>query len=175
MFDTVAAETVKRQRFERWVKQYGSSIRRTCFAYLVNKAEAEDATQDTFLKAWLAMNQFEGRNEAHEKTWLLRIAINVCNDYYRSRWFRHVNMEKALEDLPDRYLLTEAEDRTLFLDVLRLPPKLKQVILLRYYQEMTLQEVGEVLGIAASTVYRRLRKAEETLKITLTGGADDER
>lgn len=84
MYGTVAAETVRERRFTRWVADYGESILRMCIVYLKNISDAEDAAQDTFLKAWKAMEQFEQRNQASEKTWLMRIAVNVCHDYYRS-------------------------------------------------------------------------------------------
>ena len=101
-----------------------------------NVSDAEDASQDTFLKAWRAMDQFEKRHGANEKTWLMRIAINTCHDYYRSKWFRNTNLEKALEDLPQRYLRVEPKDITLTMDVMRLREPLKQVILLYYYQNL---------------------------------------
>jgi RNA polymerase sigma-70 factor (ECF subfamily) len=167
MNNTVAAETVREQRFMEWMKTYGDVILRTCFVYLSNVHDAEDAAQDTFLKAWKAMEQFEKRNGASEKTWLMKIAINVCRDYRRSKWFRKVDMKKALEDLPGRYLLVEDEDITLTMDVMRLPEKLKQVVLLYYYQELTIREVAEVLGIAPSTVHHRLKQAEARLKTDL--------
>ena len=61
------------------------------------------------------------------------------------------------------------------MDVMRLPETLKQVILLYYFQEFTLREVAEVLGISVSTAHYRLRKAEKLLKLQLTGGKDDEK
>lgn len=172
MKDAVAAETVKEQRFMEWVKTYGDTILRTCFVYLSNLHDAEDAMQDTFFKAWKAMDKFEKRNGASEKTWLIKIAINVCHDYLRSKWFRNVDLKKALEDLPGRYLLVEDEDITLTMDVMRLPEKLKQVVLLHYFHNLTIRETAEVLGIAASTVHRRLKQAHKRLRISLTGGED---
>ena len=170
---TVETETEKKQRFERWVRAYSQSILHACFIYLVDKSQAEDAMQDTFLKAWEGMDQFAARQNAQEKTWLMRIAINVCHDYQRSRWFRYVDTNKALEDLPSRYLTLPEADRSLLLDILRLPVKQKQVILLYYYQEMSLQETADALGIAVSTAHHRLKKAEKLLKIALTGGEED--
>ena len=169
----VTAETEKKQRFERWVRAYSQAILRACFIYLVDKSQAEDAMQDTFLKAWESMDRFEARQNAQEKTWLMRIAINVCHDYHRARSFRYVDTSKALEDLPSRYITLPEADRSLLLDILRLPVKQKQVILLYYYQEMTLQETANALGIAVSTVHHRLKKAEKLLKTTLTGGEEN--
>lgn len=172
---TVAAETVKEQRFVQWVKTYGDAILRTCFVYLMNVQDAEDAMQDTFLKAWKAMEQFEKRNGAGEKTWLMRIAINVCRDYRRAKWFRKVDLQKSLEDLPARYISVADRDVSLTMDVMRLPEKLKQVVIMHYYQELTLREVAEVLNVAPSTVHHRLKQAQERLRISMTGGEEDEK
>ncbi len=168
-------EAAREQRFMAWVQSYGDAILRTCFVYLSNRQDAEDAMQDTFLKAWKAMEQFEQRNGASEKTWLMTIAVNVCRDYRRSKWFRRVDTQRALEDLPPRYLIVEDADIALTMDIMRLPEKQKQVVLLHYFNELTLREVAEVLGVAASTVHRRLKQAEQQLKISMTGGKDDEK
>jgi len=155
---------------ERWVREYGTSILRMCFVTLCDAREAEDAMQETFLKAWRAMEHpagFQGRNGASEKTWLAHIALNVCRDVQRSRWFRHVDMGKALDELP---IAAQEHDRSLLLDVMRLPEKYKQPVLLYYYHDMTIEETAEALGVGKSTVHNRLRKAEKLLKLALTGG-----
>lgn len=173
MSHAAAAQAVREQRFLQWVQAYGDAILRTCFVYLSNMQDAEDAMQDTFLKAWRAMDQFEQRGDAGEKAWLMKIAINVCHDHHRSKWFRRVDLNKALEELPARYIAVEDKDISLTMDVMRLPEKLKQVILLYYFQDMTLREMAEVLGIAASTAHHRLKKAEQYLKQSMTGGEAD--
>lgn len=174
MGDTGAANTAREQRFAKWVADYGTAILRMCMVYLKNTADAEDAAQDTLLKAWHAMEQFERRNNANEKTWLMRIAINTCHDYHRSKWFKHTDLARALEDLPQRYLTVDPQDVTLTLDVMRLREPLKQAVLLYYYQDMTLQEAAEVLGITPSAVHRRLKKAEKLLKVAITGGGEQD-
>lgn len=167
-------ELTREERLMGWMERYSQAILRTCFVYLGRSQEAEDAMQDTFLKAWKAMDSFDSARGASEKTWLMKIAVNVCHDYHRSRWFRHVDLTRALEDLPSRYLRLEPREETLLLDVMRLPEKQKQVILLYYYQEMTVKEAAEALGVAPSTVYQRLKKAEQTLRINLTEGSGHE-
>lgn len=132
--------------------------------------------QDTFMKAWYCMEQFEGRNGSNEKTWLMRIAINICRDYRRSKWFRHVDMSKAIEEIPLHMNTPLLEDQILLMDILQLPEKCKKVILLYYYQGLTLQEVAQVLGTTYSSVQRQLHKAQGLLKQTLTGrNIDDEK
>ena len=151
-----------------------NAVLRICFVYLADAKQAEDAMQDTFLRAWHAMEQFEGRNQSSEKTWLMKIAINVCRDYRRSRWFQHIDLSKALDELPSHMLAVLPQDRLLMLDILRMPSKYKQVLLLYYYQDLTLEETAQALGLSRSTVHYRLKKAEALLRNTLTGGEADE-
>ncbi|MBQ9210394.1 MAG: RNA polymerase subunit sigma-24, partial [Clostridia bacterium] len=71
----------REQRLSRWIEEYSDSILHTCFLYLSDQSQAEDATQDTWIKAWKHMSDFERQGIANEKAWLLRIAINTCKDY----------------------------------------------------------------------------------------------
>ena len=155
---------------ETWLREYGTSILRTCFVCLSDMRDAEDALQETFLKAWRAMDHYERRNGASEKTWLTHIAINVCRDMRRTRWFRHVDMRRALEEVPEGMACALPEDRSLLLDIMQLPDKYKQPLLLYYYQDMTMEETAQALGMSKSTVYNRLKKAERILRLQLTGG-----
>ena len=157
-------------RLEAWVRAYGTAILRTCFVCLSDAKEAEDAMQETFLKAWRAMESFEGRGGASEKTWLMHIAMNVCRDVRRTRWFRHVDMRKALEEIPQGVASVLPEDRALLMDIMALPDKYKEPLLLYYYQDMTIEETAQLLGVGKSTVHNRLRKAEGLLKLVLKGG-----
>lgn len=164
----------REKRLERWIGEYGDSVLRTCFVLLGDAAQAEDAMQDTFIKAWRHTEQFEGRGGCGEKTWLMRIAVNTCRDYRRGSWFRHVDLSRALEELPPALQAVEPEDRSLLLDIMRLPEKHRQVILLYYYQEMTLEEAAQALRIGKSAVHHRLRAAQELLRQALMGRNRDE-
>ena len=164
----------REQRLSRWIEDYSDSIMRTCYLYLSDQGQAEDATQDTWVKAWKHMSNFERQGIANEKAWLLRIAINTCKDYRRSAWFRHVDRARALDELPPQLVSVEPEDHSLTLMVMDLPDRLKQVILLYYYQGLTMLETAEALGTSQTTVHRRLKKAEEFLKVSLEGGVENE-
>ena len=161
---------IREQRLNQWIENHSDSILRTCFLYLSDQTQAEDATQDTWIKAWKHMDDFERKGIANEKAWLLRIAINICKDYRRTAWFRHVDRSKALDELPPQLIAVEPEDRTLTLMVMDLPDRYKQVILLHFFQGLTMQETADALSTSQSTVQRRLKKAEELLKGSLTGG-----
>ncbi len=150
-----------------WLQQYGDLINRTCCLYLGDRMLAEDATQETFLKAWKCMAQFEGRNDASPRTWLVRIAINTCRNIRRTAWFRRVDRMVTPEELP---LPASDEDRTLLMMVQQLPDRYRQVVILRYYHGMNLDETAQVLGMSRSAVHHRLKKALAALRIEYEGG-----
>lgn len=160
------------EKLSLWVDRYSDAILRTCFLYLSDPAQAEDALQDTWIKAWRHMGEFERKNILNEKAWLMRIAINTCKDYRRSAWFRHIDNRKALEDLPPGLMKTDAADPCLSLMVMDLPDRYKQVVLLYYYQGLTQRETAQALGISPSAVVRRLNHAQALLKQSLTGGEE---
>lgn len=150
-----------------WLSEYGDLINRTCCLILGDRALAEDATQEVFIRAWKSMAQFRG--DASPKTWLTKIAVNVCRNMHRTAWFRRTDRSVTPEDLP---LSAPAEDRTLFLTVQQMPLKFRQVVILRYYQGMSLDEAAKVLGISRSTAHHRLQKALQLLRIDFDEGRD---
>ena len=151
---------------ERIMTSYGNSVLRMCFLYLKDVHLAEDAAQETFLKVFRSYAQFDGT--AGEKTWVMRIAINVCKDHLRSAWNRRVDVVEALNDVPAPEDAPH-EDDTLLHEVMRLKPKYKEVVLLFYYQDMKISEIAKTLGAPESTVSVRLKRAREQLKKRLEG------
>ena len=147
------------------MEQYGKAIFRMCYVYLRDMALAEDAVQETFLKTYRAFPNFRG--ECAEKTWLMRIAVNTCKDMQRSAWFRHVDRRITPEYLPSQSQSFTSEQSDLVAEIMRLPGKYREVILLYYYQGMTLLEISEVLRISKQTVSVRLKTAREKLQILL--------
>lgn len=150
---------------EEIVRLYENDIMQLCTMLLRNASLAEDATQETFLKAWRGADQF--RSDASVKTWLIRIAVNVCRDLRKSAWTRHaVLMDTLPEGKPGIY---SEQDETLTLAVMMLPDKLRQVVLLHYWQRLTVEETAEALSVSRSTVLRRLEKAKKQLKKEMEG------
>lgn len=149
---------------DRAMEQYEESLLRMCFACLNDAALAEDAVQETFLKAYRALDRFRG--DAEEKTWLLRIAINTCRDLRRSAWFRHVDRKVTLDGLGEPASAQEWSewDDTLTRAVMGLKPKYREAVLLCCYQGLTGQEAASVLKISRSAVMNRLRQAKAILR-----------
>lgn len=154
---------------DRWLEQameqWEVPLLRTCYLLVKDVALAEDAVQDTFVKAWQAHDHFRG--EASEKSWLMRIAVNTCRDLRRGKWFRHVDRQVRMGDLPEPAEPFQWEDDTVTRAILALPDGLRQVVTLRYYQGFTAQEVAEILKLSRRTVHYRLEKAERLLKESL--------
>lgn len=154
---------------DRWLEQameqWEVPLLRTCYLLVKDVALAEDAVQDTFVKAWQAHDHFRG--EGSEKSWLMRIAVNTCRDLRRGKWFRHVDRQVRMEDLPEPAEPFQWEDDTVTRAILALPDGLRQVVTLRYYQGFTAQEVAEILKLSRRTVHYRLEKAERLLKESL--------
>lgn len=154
-------------RFRALVREHGTSLLRMCSVYLGDKALAEDAVQDAFLKAYRTLAQFRG--ECSDKTWLARIAINTCKNYLRNPWHRYVDRRVSLETLPERATGGAGSDMQVLREISRLPDNDKAVILLTYYQDMRASDVARALGISREAVYARLKRARAKLKTKLEG------
>ena len=155
------------ERINRLIKDYERDLLRLCCVYLRDVSLAEDAVQETFIKAYRGLRTFRG--ESGEKTWLYRIAINVCKDMRRGSWFRFVSRDVNLDELqiPDS---GRGERSALVEEIMRLPRKYREVILLYYYEDMKLAEIAKAIGVSAMTVSRRIDKARSLLKDLLEGG-----
>ena len=119
----------------RMIKQYGGMLVGTCTMLLGDADLAQDAVQETFIKAYHRMDSFRSEFEGSEKAWLTRIAVNVCRDHQRSRWFRFVDRRTPIDSL----ILAAPEAGESAWDLYRavqsLPKRYGEVILLHYYQE----------------------------------------
>ena len=160
------------ERLEEMMRRYGDALVRMCRLYLHDAALAQDAAQDTFVKAWKKMGTFRGGCD--ERTWLMRIAINTCRDMRRSRWLRHVDRRVTPEMLPEASAPFEERDEELTLAMMRLPPKQREAVLLRYYQRMSLAQAAQAMGVTVSTGSKQLGRALRSLRGILEGGREHE-
>ena len=158
--------------FEHIVNEYGDALLRMCFMYLKDYAMAEDAVQETFLRAFRHQKEFKGK--ASIKTWITRIAINVCKDMLSDAWIRH-RADKEVEDVSvEKEVLFQEERYVIASKVAALPEKYKEVVLLHYYQELKLQEIADILGEKEATIKTRLKRARNILREELGEAFDDE-
>lgn len=158
----------RREQINRMMLLYEKDMLKLCFVYLRNMDLAQEALQESFIKAYTGFNTFRG--EASEKTWLTRIVINTCKDHLRSAWFRNRQLEVSADSLP---LSSPPPDEThldLMAAIMKLPVKNREVILLKYQQGLNNEEIAGVLHVTPMAVSKRMRQAYAKLKLTLEGG-----
>ena len=151
---------------ERIFRTHAQTVYRVCYSFMGSAADAEDATQATFMKLVDHPRSFE--SEQHEKAWLIVCASNLCRDLLKSAGRTRVTA------MPERELADphQAEPIDATLDaVLRLPERYKDVVYLYYYEGYKTAEIAQMLGEKPSTVRNRLRDARELLRKALGGEA----
>ena len=149
------------RELERLMALYGDSVLRMCYMMLCDRELARDAAQDAFFKAYRSLDTL--RSGDTEKAWLMRIAINTCKDVRKSRWWRMVDRRQDIDLLPQRGAEDERPDPTPLNEVMRLPEKYRQVVVLHYYQGMTLAQIAQTLDMPDATVRSRLKRAKDRL------------
>jgi len=164
--------TDQRVRLTLLMSEHGNAIFRMCCLHLRDVQLAEDATQETFLKAYRHLDSFRG--DCSEKTWLTGIAINVCRDFLRTAWLRRVDRSVDISLLPECAQADEYRDSTVLTQVMQLPAKLREVILLRFYQELSIRETADALHIGVSAVKARQKKAGDILRRQLKEWYDED-
>jgi RNA polymerase sigma factor (sigma-70 family) len=156
--------------YEELVHAHQGIAFRTAYVIAGNAADAEDAAQDGFVKAWRALGRF--REGAPFRPWLLQIVANEARNRRRSAGRRaHLALRAATEQpsggaapSPEASLLS-AEQHTALLGALNeLPDDQRAVVALRYFVGLTEQEVADALGVPAGTVKSRSARALERLR-----------
>ena len=179
--------------FATLVDRFQRKIFRVAYAIVRDESEADVVTQDTFIQAYTHLARFQGRSEF--ETWLTRIAINRSRDSLRRRKF--ISLFTGGEDDDERTMLFEPVDerpdpeREIMARQLRvaieraekaLSAQQKIIFRLRHYEERPLEEIAELLGLAAGTVRAHLFRAVHKIRKELAewrvqhhqGNADDE-
>lgn len=143
--------------------RHADTVYRVCFAYMRNAPEAEDMTQETFLRLISHEKPFE--NQRHEKAWLIVTASNLCKDALK-KWWRY---SENIDDYT--YLAQESpETGNEVLDaILALPPDYKDAVYMYYYEGFSTVEIARHLNCPESTVRSRLSRARKQLQ-TMLGG-----
>jgi RNA polymerase sigma-70 factor (ECF subfamily) len=152
--------------------RFGTDVLRVSYFYLGNRDQAEDVTQDVFVR--LMENQ-PVLKPGSEKAWLLKVALNRCRDLWRSAWHKRVLLgSPKLELIPaDDRIEERMEKEALMQAVNALPAPEKEVFLLFYYQGMSTGETAAILDLPEGTISSRLSRGRRKLKQFLDGGEDE--
>lgn len=151
--------------FERLVRENQNRIYAVCLNMLKNPHDAEDAAQDVFVKVFRSIRSFKA--ESRLETWMTKIAVNTCLDIIRSR--------RETVDIDEQYDLTdgrtpetelEQSDRRLALRqaLSQLPEEIRSVVVLRFVEERSYEEIAEILNLNLNTVRTRIFRGREKIK-----------
>ncbi|AYA76428.1 RNA polymerase subunit sigma [Bacillus sp. Y1] len=153
---------------------YGTELKRIAFMYVHDHALTEDILQEVFIACYNNLHNFRG--ESSYKTWLVKIMVNKCKDSLR-RWSMRniiykpkIDIQKLHHSSPELTYISKVEDIELVAQVMSLPIKLRDVIILFYYQELSVEEISSILSININTVKSRLFRARKKLEESMRGG-----
>ncbi len=145
-------------------EKYFDSIYRLVLCRTKNRDIADDVTQDVFYKYITADKAFE--SDEHIKAWLIRVAINCTNSYFTSSWF------KKTEPLDENMVFETKEKSDVYYAVAELPIKYRTVIHLFYYEDLSVLQIANTLGLKEATVKTQLKRGRDMLHDKLKGGYD---
>lgn len=153
---------MKTQTFQALAEKYMDVVYRVAYNSLKNPHDADDVTQEVFVRLLRTKADFE--SEEHAKRWLIRVAVNESRRLACSPWRRHT---AALEDCGEIPQWDTHQESDMFRQVMALPSKYRVPLYLYYYEELSTQEIAGVLGRSPSTVRTQLSRAREQLKTLL--------
>ncbi len=159
--------------FDRLVEIHQAKVARLACRLLGWPADVDDVVQEVFLAVWKGLPRFRG--QADLATWLIRITVNKCRSHRRKEmvrlaWLWRKGQEEAANSEPaDRAALDRETHAEVRRGVRRLPVRYREVVVLRYLEEMPVEEIGRVLGLKRNTVEVRLHRARERLRKELAG------
>ncbi len=167
----------KIELLEHLMTEYGDYLKRSAYLYLGDAQVAEDMTQETFIKFFDTMDYF--RQESSYKTYLYRIIMNQCKMYLRKnkhelktgRYESIQAIEKDLKGNRDKQsegFENQVIQKQLISDkILGLDAKSREVVILYYYNEWTINEISDIINVSKSSVKMRLKRARDKLAVDL--------
>ncbi|NOX89571.1 MAG: sigma-70 family RNA polymerase sigma factor [Calditrichaeota bacterium] len=162
--------------YDALMQMYRDVVFSIVYRMVHNKQEAEDLTQETFIKAYNSINSF---NEEYAfSTWLFKIATNHCIDFFRKRKLVTYSMDQPIqykdEEIKQEYpdyeptIDTEmvASEKSIIIRqaINKLPEKYRVAIILRHHEEKSYEEIAAILDLPLGTVKARIFRAREMLK-----------
>ncbi len=164
------------QAFAEIVGLYQDKLYHMAYRMLSSRQEAEDVVQDTFLRVYKNLDRYDDTMKF--STWIYRIATNLCIDRLRKRKPSYsLDAETTEHEGLDGYSMIPSDNRTPESETLlsemqatvhkaidNLPAKYKSVMVLRYLQDLSLQEIGDVLDMPVTTVKTRVHRGREFLR-----------
>ncbi len=152
--------------FDALYTRYASDIIRVSYFYLGDRGKAEDVCHDAFVSLFVNRPALE---PGHEKTWLLKVAMNRCRDIWRSAWVRRViSGSPAFEMIPAPDTLGKHMEKAEVLQAVHsLPADFREIFILYYYQGYGISEISSILNLPEGTISSRLSRGRKKLEAIL--------
>ena len=150
---------ISNEEFNDKYALYKNTIYSIAYTYVHNVTDADDITQDVFMKYLNSDSVFQTLD--NEKYWIIRVTINTCKSYLTKYWKKNVVLD---DDYVSRIPSEEKEEDDMFECVFKLPHKYKEVIVLYYYENLSTDEISKTLMITKSNVKKRLERARNILR-----------
>ncbi len=147
-----------RSELEEIINLYGDMVYRLAFSYTGNKEDADDISQEVFIRYIHHAHKFSGDDSGYLKAWFIRVTINLCKDFLSSYWKRNIT---ALDDDITVFMEEKSE---VYEAVINLPEKYRIVVYLYYYENYSVREISKILKRSQGTVKWQLSKARQLLK-----------
>ena len=165
-----------KQAFDALVLKYQYKVFKLVARYVSDPSEVLDVSQETFIKAYRALDKFRGDSAFY--TWLYRIAINTAKNYVISQGRRLPDVDYEISDIeqfisknnvkeystPERLLICDEIEHILFDIIDELPGELRTAIMLREMEGLTYDEIASVMGCPVGTVRSRIFRAREAIE-----------
>lgn len=167
--------------FEILYDRYDKVVYNKCIGFSKSEDEAEDLTQDIFLKLFVKLKTFKGNSKF--STWLYAFTYNHCVNYVNRSTAKKIEKQSVgTENIEDTYYNPEKDDNNINLlkveklkeALEQISPEEKMILLLKYQDSLSIKELGGILDIGESAVKMRLKRAKEKL-INVYNKNDDER
>lgn len=159
----------KEQLIIKLMNSHGEKLVRLAYTYVKDWGKAEDIVQDVFITCFTKLETYRG--DASLQTWLYRITVNRCKDYLKSWTFKNIkfsdvilSLTKSKSEQPELRLVNKDDHHELSEKVLSLSLKYREVIILHYYEELSIKQISELLNVKVSTVKVRLSRGRLLLK-----------
>ena len=162
--------------YDQLMAMYHDAVFNIILRMVHNRQEAEDLTQETFIKAYNSIASF---NEEYAfSTWLFKIATNHCIDFFRKRKLKTFSMDEPVKYKDDeisheyadtnptieKEMVASEKSRIIRQAIEKLPDKYRTAIILRHHEEKSYEEIAEILDLPLGTVKARIFRAREMLK-----------
>ena len=159
---------------EAVVRYYSPMVYRIALTRTQSKTDTDDIFQEVFLKLVSCEKEFE--TEEHRKAWIIKVTINCCNSHFVAPWHKNVT---SMDDVMLAQLAGATEDEydlsgesDVYAQILKLPKDMKEVILLFYYEDMSIREISQILQTSEANIKKRLSRARQKLKLELEDSGD---